>query len=110
MGRIIDCPQDIEFEVSGVDAKLSFKEFLTAALNQYEPFGQGISNMRQAAKIFDLVDSMNGTLALEDADFKVVEAAAEKAKFNPAVGRYLVGFHEAISKSQDVKLTTAEKK
>lgn len=99
--RIIDVPPVVDIDGKG---KISFKEFLEVALNQYPPFGQGIKNMRQGFKIAQAIEAADGTLKLEDSDYETLKMAVESAKYNPVISRYCIPFLDAIEKAQAVKV------
>jgi hypothetical protein len=80
---------------------ISFSAFLFVAIDQHNPFGKGIQGIRQANKIAAAIESANGELVLEDADFAALKQAVETAQFNPRVARHVVAFFEAFHQRSD---------
>jgi hypothetical protein len=107
--KIIDIPEPVMLKAHDdtgkeVGIKFPFAMFAEQALDQYEPLGQGAKNARQAFKIHGILEGISGQkpVPFEDADFDVLKAAVEKAKWKPAAARQCVSYFEAIEKAQDV--------
>ena len=105
--KVVDVPEVVKIPLTLEETRdFTFVEFLRGAFDQYEPFGQGIANVRQALKLHGQLDTLNGekVIRFEDADFTVMKSAVEKSKWRPAVSRYLISFFDAVEKAQDVKV------
>jgi len=95
--KTIKVPEEVKLDVGGeVEQVFTFKEFLLAAINTHEPFGQGIKNIRQGYKLAELAESDEEELELEDADYEVLKAAVEACKWNPFVARNAITFYDAL--------------
>ncbi len=75
-------------------------------MDGFQPSGQGFEKIAQAIKLVDLVKSMDGTLKLEDADFKVLSEAVEKMTWTPMAARTFLPFYQAVKDAQEVKTPT----
>lgn len=96
--KIIKVPEKVELDVDGKVIDFTFKEFLLSAINSYEPFGQGIKNIRQGCKLAELADSAKTgeELELEDADYETLKRSVEQCKWNPFVARSAISFYDAL--------------
>lgn len=115
--KIIDIPEPVVLKAHDEDGKevgvkFPFAMFAEQALDQYEPLGQGAKNARQAFKLHGIISGINGqkVVRFEDADFDVVKAAVEKAKWKPVAARQCVSYFEAIEKAKDEDVLIPTKK
>lgn len=115
--KLIEVQPDVTFEVAqpnGMKAPqtFKFKDFLVEALDIYAPIGKSLRMMRQANRIVDVIETSNGHLALEDADYAVLRGALhlddEAGAFNPILRR-LEPFFAAVESAEDTKNSGAEK-
>jgi len=81
---------------TGASSEIDFKEFLLLCMDQHEPFGKGFAGIRQAHKIALAIESANGEIEMEDADYQALRSAVEGAKLNPAVARQLLSFYDEV--------------
>lgn len=108
MAKVIKVPPQVpipeKYRTSEDDPKEStFKEFVETAMNNYMPSGRGINQIRQAQKIMEKVEKMDGQLILEDAEFNTVKEAVMTAQFPPRAARTCLSFFEAVEAGKDVK-------
>ena len=98
--RVIEVPAPAVLD--NAQKPFCFSDFLQTALDGYPPCGKGPKQIRQAAKIAGVLESLDGTktLSLEDADYEVVHQAIEAMAWNPSVARRIVPFFDAVEKAQ----------
>ena len=104
----IDVPGDVSVIMNSDNKEnmvVTFKEFLEASLDQYEPLGKGYKMAQRGMIIGSHIEQMNGDkmLKLEDEDFDILKKAVDNATFRPAANRRMVPFYEAVKKAQEVK-------
>lgn len=96
-------PPEIAKGLEPDNRTVSFQEFLTTAVDQFEEFGKGVSGIRQGAKIIEIVEKANGEFQLEDADYAKLKEATNFASYNPKIARFLIPFFEALETAETVK-------
>ena len=79
---------------------ITFKSFLVAHIDSYGDT-KTVSQLRQAAKLIDKIEAGNGTISLEDEQYKLLKAACEKIVYRPVVSRQLIGYYDAVEKAAD---------
>ena len=83
-----------------VELDIPFKTFLIAHIDSYGET-KTVSQLRQAQKVIDAVESGNGTIALEDEQYKLLKAACEKIVYRPVVSRQLIAYYDAVEKASE---------
>jgi len=112
--KIIDAPSPVVFEAkddkgNAVVQEFPFKKFLQTSVESYEPAGKGIRMIRQADKILNAIEGMDGHLTLEDEEFNVLKAAVEAMPWKPPAARKFIPFYEAVEKAQTATSPTEKK-
>lgn len=104
--KLIDIPESFPFPHKDREAKpFTFSEYLCAALDGYLPYGKW-DKMDRAVIVRGAIREMNGTLELDDADYKDVLEAVKGFTYNPMLGHLLGPFKQALLKPQKVKTAT----
>jgi len=97
--KLVKVPDPVKVE--GVK-EIPFKEWLVTHMDSFEGV-KTPSQVRQAAKIVDVIEKSNGEIAFEDADYEVMKAAIQKTPYFPKIARQLVGYYDAFDKAEEVK-------
>jgi hypothetical protein len=106
MAKVIDAPDAVDCVIGANVVRMTFKMFLTQAMDGHEPSGQGLANIRKAVKIVDKIEKMDGALALEDEEYNTIKAAIGAAKWMPSAARAMLPFMEAVESAQEVSIPT----
>ncbi len=108
--RLIDIPPDAVPEPEKQpEVKITFKNFVVGAYQQFKPYGTW-EKMDRAAKIRKDLREATDVFRLEDADYDDLIAACKTASFNPNVAEHLLVFKNAILNAQEVPTPTEPKK
>lgn len=101
--KIVEVPGDIVVHLrSGtgqIEDRVAFKRFLVHQMDSFE----GITTreqVRQADKIVKLIESSNGSISFEDADYSLVNDACAQLRWVPEAKRQLIPFLDALEKPQ----------
>lgn len=100
--KVIEVPGTVEpkaFDAKGTPKTVSFKEFLNLHLDTYGG-AKTPKQIRQLAKVFDIIEKSDGHIELEDADYDLVKAACEDVKYVAGFARQLIPYYDAIDKAQ----------
>lgn len=111
--KIIDVPPPLSIKTKRFQAEKLIEEatevhFLTWAENIIDFYSEGVKTLdqvRQVKVIVEAIAAANGSLTLELADYKLLEAAIRTypAKVAPITARQYLPFIDAILGAQDVK-------
>lgn len=82
------------------DLDIPFKSFLVAHIDNYGDT-KTVSQLRQASKLIDAIEKGNGTISLEEEQYKLLKAACEKIVYRPVVSRQLMEYYDAVEKAAD---------
>jgi hypothetical protein len=83
-----------------VELDIPFKSFLITHIDNYGDT-KTVSQIRQAQKLIDKIEAGNGTISLEDEQYKLLKAACEKIVYRPVVSRQLIGYYDAVEKATE---------
>lgn len=87
----------------GEQKDLAFSEFVTTCLDGYGEI-KTPKQWRQSQKVVAALETMNGNLTLEDAEYDLLKAAVQSGGgYTAWAGRQLVDYAEAIEKAEEVK-------
>lgn len=107
MAKRIETPKSIDIpkaiRLPDGPSENTFPDFLIQAMDAYAPSGKGLAQVRQACKIMDKIDAMDGHLILEDAEFTTLKAAVDTVQFPPKAARMCISFYEAVEAAKDPK-------
>lgn len=87
-------------ELEGVE--ITFKMFLIRHIDGYVET-KTVSQLRTAQKVIDAIEAGNGTITLEDEQYKILKAACEKVGYPNGVGRQLLQYYDAVESAEEVK-------
>ena len=108
--RVIDIPPDAVPEPEKQpEVKITFKDFVTGAYQQYKPYGTW-DKMDRAALMRKTLREATDVFRMEDADYDDLLNACKTASFNPNVAEHLLVFKKAILDAQKVPTPTEPKK
>lgn len=58
---------------------------------------------RQAQKVLAAIETGNGTITLEDAEYDLLKAACVKILYPFKISNHILPFYEAVEKAEDIK-------
>ncbi len=100
--RLIKPPADVKVKIGEESSDLfTFKKVL---IDQIDNYGETktVSQLRQAAKIIDKIETGNGTIHLEDAEYEIVKAACSKIVYKPVLARQLLSYCDSVESAEEV--------
>lgn len=100
--KIITVPKDVKVKVGEEEKVFPFKESLIFHLDNYAEI-KSVSQLRDAQKVIDAIEAGNGTISLEDEQFKLLKAACDKMCYRPVIARQLISYYDALEKAEEVK-------
>ena len=107
--KIISIPAPLKIKVMERTGTLNqvetkFVEWATNIIDFYAE-AKTLKQVRQVQKIVEALESSNGTVSIEDAEYELLKAAVEQypTKLPPAIVRQHLSFVDAIEKADDVK-------
>jgi 4-aminobutyrate aminotransferase-like enzyme len=86
----------------GEAVKGSFKVFILGRLTE-QAFGTGMEAVLSAQKIAKAAEEMNGILAIEDADYKNLEASVKLGTYDPQTAINHIPYMKAVTEASDEK-------
>ena len=107
--KIIEIPKPVTVTLKAKDGSDVHTEgvFCDWAVNIIDFYTEvkTLKQVRQVQVIVEALESANGSVSLENADYDLLKAAVENypTKFPPTVIRQHLSFIDAIEKAQDVK-------
>lgn len=110
--KVIEIPEEaitILDDKESADGKakvVTFSDFLIKGMDNYVPDKPSIGQLRQANRVCNSVESINGdkSLSLEDSDYALLKAAVERSVgiWAPKCARRLLPYFDAVEKAHDV--------
>lgn len=101
--KIITVPADVKVKIGDEETDLfTFKKALIAHLDNYAEI-KSVSQLRDAQKVIDAIEAGNGTISMEDEQYKLLKAACEKLVYKPLIARQLMTYYSAVEGAEDLK-------
>lgn len=101
--KVVDVPGDIVIQLRTATGKMEertpFKKFLVHQLDTFDGV-KTREQVRQADKIVKLIESSNGSISFEDADYALVNDACAELRWMAEAKRQLIPFLDALEKPQ----------
>jgi hypothetical protein len=94
--RSIKVPADIDQD----KVKLSFRDAMTEAIQNFPESGKGIKNIRTANKLCDKIDASKEVIELDDADYEFLVKAVNELGWNPRLVKVLIPFMDALENAE----------
>jgi len=99
-------PVTIPAKTGRAEATVSFYQFVEHAIDQFPEFQKPVSSLYQAGKILNAVETANGSVMLEGADYTKLKKAVDARAQIPSIARYEKPFYEAIDNAEETVINT----
>ena len=116
MGKLVTIPEKVDTDIRLVgvttddkvaiietNLKMEFVDWAVRCVDAYAELAKGRKAARQADKIVKIIEKANGSFALEQADFEVLDKAVDALGWGSS-NRQLIPFYDALDAAEEIDI------